>query len=127
MLGELPATNDERRRAIQRTIVGVGLLGLAGAQNKEEAFRLFIALRDTLKMDEKDLPYPNYNFTNSLLKAVYIAQKAKYAQNLRLANPDLSNFSLNAFLTFDGSIPQSVKVTAISQVLQELLTAWTLK
>ncbi len=128
--GIYPATNEERRRSVQRTIVELVLENLVDAINfgsNKDAIEKKLKILDDLKLDAKDCPQEK-NISHLLAEFFYETHKQNRKFDTTLIDPDDAQFNYNfgrvAFSKSMQGIEPPIKISAIYQVRNALKTAW---
>lgn len=131
--GVYPATNAERSRAVQRTIVELALENLEDAINfgdGETLIQLLAALEE-IKLDPKDRAGGHENAAYNLFNAFYHLHANARVHNSSLRNPDLRQFEGDfgriAFGKIMDGIDPAIKIAAINKVRSDLKAAWKLQ
>ncbi len=131
--GTYPATNEERSRSVQRTIVELALECLEDAINFEDGATV-IALLDSLeatKLGPKDRAQGEQNATHNLYGAFYHLHAAARTSNSSLVDPNdyskfQGDFGRKAFRASMEGVDAAIKIAAIHQVRNALKAAWKL-
>jgi hypothetical protein len=128
--GVYPATNQERLRTVQRTIVEFALENLEDAINFDDG-AIVIQLLDILegvKLDAKDRADEQENVAHNLFGAFYRLHAAARSSNPSLIDPHHSqfcgDFGRGAFRTAMNGIDPAIKIAAINHVRDRLKAVW---
>ena len=130
MTGEYPASNNERMRAIQRTIAEIALHNLEEAINTEglRDDKIALIILEGLQMSTDDTPREQNNLVYALFKLMYDLHREARKHNPLLINPDDSrfkgDFGRNAFFHAHGINPKT-KIDAINALRKDLKAVWS--
>jgi hypothetical protein len=129
MAGIHPATNEQRSRAIQRTIVELALEGLEDAINfgAGDTISAMMKTLEEMQMNAADL-LQDQNIAHVLFGSMYTLHCAARETNPLLINPSDSQFNndfgRNAFSSAADRINLETKIAAIGEIRQALKVAW---
>jgi hypothetical protein len=128
--GAYPATNEERRRAVERTIVELGLGNLEEAINFDDGATVIALLNilENVKLDAKDRANSQENAAYNLFSAFYHLHVAARNSNSSLVNPHdpqfKGDFGREAFRKSMNGVDPAIKIVAINQVREALKRVW---
>jgi hypothetical protein len=129
--GVYPATNEERLRSVQRTIVELVLENLEDAINFENHATVvqLLDILESIKLDVKDRAEGQENVAYNLFSAFYHLHVAARNGNPSLIHPNdpqfNGDFGRAAFRKFmPDAIDPAIQIAAINQVRNTLKTAW---
>lgn len=132
MVGIYPTSNNERRRAINRTIVELALEGLEDAINFSQPGDVIQAIKilEEIIMEPGDSLPGKSNLAHALFETMYELQREERKLNYLLIDPSDSQFQFdfgrNAFKSGAPGIEPSCKIAAINALRKLLKTAWKL-
>jgi hypothetical protein len=132
-VGEFPATNEERLRSIQRSIVELVLEKLEDAINfaDETSLAKLLDILESIKLNAKDRAEGQENAAYNLFSAFYHLHVGARTKDSTLIDPQEpqfhADFGRNAFYTSSTGIDPTIKLAAIDQVRTALNKAWKLQ
>lgn len=128
--GAYPADNEERYRAVQRTIVELVLENLEDAINFDDGETLIklLDILEEIKLDANDRAEGQENAAYNLFGVFYHLHSAAHSNNPSLVDPQdpqfNGDFSRGAFRKTMKGIDPAIKVAAIQYVRTVLKAAW---
>jgi hypothetical protein len=128
--GVYPATNQERLRTVQRTIVEFALENLEDAINFDDGATVIqlLEILEGVKLDAKDRADEQENVAHNLFGAFYHLHVAARSSNPSLIDPQHSqfhgDFGRGAFRIAMNGIDPAIKIAAINQVRDRLKAVW---
>ncbi|MBS0604384.1 MAG: hypothetical protein JSS60_05020 [Verrucomicrobia bacterium] len=130
MAGIHPATNSERQRAVQRTIVELALENLEEAVNFQDVATMagMLNLLEEMNLTAADLPVGHNNIAHRLFGLMYSLHTQARSTSSSLTDPNDSkfkgDFGRNAFRMKDKGIDATIKLEAIKRMRDDLKAAW---
>ncbi len=129
LVGEFPATNDERIRAVRRTLLEVALEGLEDAVNfgNDSDLRAILMQLETLEMDPKDaLPLGKTRIAKDLFARLSAHHFSKLSTEVPVFDAT-GDFGRWGFYNAGGSVQPETKIEVIQQLRNDLRQVWKVK